>query len=207
MIRHFPNFVCWKEVLELYRKDRDLIFLDGISCYVFGLALGIKGNYFSGPQMAFILKKKTSSNYFLLASDIKTIEDDKKNILPFKESFVGDEELLEFINKAPKGSNIIIGISSPKQNYLANYLYSIRNDLEYFCLGAAVHQTWGFKYANTRLRGSGFQWLEFLLFQPRRTIGKQFQTWSEMLSILVSPSRIKLYKKFVHVSKDTKIYR
>jgi hypothetical protein len=204
MINHFPNFVCWKEIYRIYDKSRDNVYLDSISCYVLGLLLGVKGNYLSGPEMAFRLTEKPlGSFYFLLAEEIQDIEKAKKLVLPFKDSFTGDKSVLKFINSVPVNGKVIIGVSSPKQNVLAGYLFSIRSDLEYYCLGAAVKQTWGFKGANTRLRGTGFQWLEFLLFQPKRTLGKQAKTVVEIFLILCSPARIKLFRKFVGVTKQS----
>lgn len=204
MIHHFPNFVCWKEIYKAYDESRDKVYLDSISCYVLGLFFGVKGNYFSGPEMAHNLAKKSAGDfYFLLSEDIQSIENSKKLVLPFKESFTGDKSTLEFINSVPVNRKIIIGISSPKQNILANYLFSVRSDLEYFCLGAAVKQTWGFKGANTILRGTGFQWLEFLLFQPKRTIKKQAKTLIEAFLILCSLRSIKLYREFVIVTKES----
>ncbi|MDA9039819.1 hypothetical protein N9H54_01500 [Gammaproteobacteria bacterium] len=202
MINHFPNFVCWKEIYQIYDKSRDTVYLDSISCYVLGLLFGVKGNYFSGPEMAHSLAKKPLGDFhFLLSEEIGDIEKAKKLVLPFKESFIGDKSVLEFINSVPVNGKVILGISSPKQNVLAAYLFSVRSDLEYFCLGAAVKQTWGFNGGNTRLRGTGFQWVEFLLFQPKRTLGKQAKTLVEAFAILCSPTRIKLFREFVAVTK------
>tara|TARA_B100001173_G_scaffold298931_1_gene297004 strand:+ start:328 stop:954 length:627 start_codon:yes stop_codon:yes gene_type:complete len=206
MIHHFPNFVCWKEIYKIYNESRDQVYLDSISCYVLGLLFGIKGNYFSGPEMAYSLAKKPLGDFhFLLSEEIRDIENTKKLVLPFKESFIDDKSVLEFINSIPINGKVILGISSPKQNVLANYLFSVRSDLEYFCLGAAVKQTWGFKGANTRLRGTGFQWVEFLLFQPRRTIEKQAKTIFEAFTILFSPKRIKQFREFVAITKKNEL--
>ena len=83
LIHHFPNFVCWKEIFSLYNSDRDIVYLDSILCFLLGLMLGQRGNYFSGPQMAHRLVTKSPSKfYFLLAEDIDLIDKDKKLILP-----------------------------------------------------------------------------------------------------------------------------
>jgi hypothetical protein len=202
MVHHFPNLVCWQEIYQIYDKSRDIVYLDGISCYLLGLSIGIKGNYFSGPEMAYSLAKKSLEDvYFLLAEEIDGIEKTKKLVLPFKNSFTDDKSVLGFINSVPVNGKVILGVSSPKQNVLANYLFSIRPDLEYFCLGAAVKQTWSLKGANTRLRGTGLQFLEFLVFQPKRTIPKHLRTWAELIRILCSPSEIRLFRKFVAVTK------
>lgn len=202
MINHFPNFVCWKEIYQIYDESRDILYLDSISCFVLGLVVGVNGNYFSGPEMAYKLAKKPLGDfYFLLSEEIEDIEKAKKLVLPFKESFTGDKTVLDFINSVPVNGTVVLGISSPKQNVLANYLFSSRPDLEYFCLGAAVKQTWGVKGGNTRLRGTGLQWLEFLLFQPKRTLGKQAKTLVEAFTMLCSPRRIKLFREFVVATK------
>ena len=198
MINHFPNFVCWKDIYQNYDKSRDTVYLDSISCYVLGLLLGVKGNYFSGPEMAYSLTAKPFETlYFLLAEDVENIKEGNKFVLPFKEDFTDDKGMLEFINSVPVNRKLIIGVSSPKQNVLAKYLFSIRPDLEFYCLGAAVKQTWGFSNGNTILRGTGLQWLEFLIFQPKRTLIKQAKTLYEILRIIFSPARIKLFREFV----------
>lgn len=202
MVNHFPNFVCWKEIDQIYDKRRDVIFLDSISCYALGLMLGVKGKYFSGPEMAHVLAQDSFEDcYFLLAEDIQSIPENRKIILPFKANFDGYKPVLNFLHSIPNKGLVIVGISSPKQNFFANYLYSVRPELDYFCLGAAVKQTWGLS-ANTILRGSGFQWLEFMIFQPRRTIGKMARTIIEALTIIVSPLRLKLFRKFVKITKS-----
>jgi len=180
------------------------VYIDSVSCYVLGLLFGVKGNYFSGSEMADNLSKKPLQTlYFLLSEDIQGIEKGNKIILPFKDSFTGDKGVLEFIKFVPVNSKVVIGVSSPKQNVLANYLFSIRPDLKFYCLGAAVSQTWGFRNANTRLRGTGFQWIEFLLFQPKRTMGKLANTLVEILRIICSPARLKLFREFVGVTKQS----
>ena len=152
--------------------------------------------------MAHVLAQDSFEDcYFLLAEDIQSIPENRKIILPFKANFDGYKPVLDFLHSIPKKGLVIVAISSPKQNFFANYLYSVRPELDYFCLGAAVKQTWDLN-ANTILRGSGFQWLEFLLFQPKRTLGKQAKTLVEIFLILCSPVRIKLFRKFVAVTKQ-----
>lgn len=197
MIHHFPNFVCWQEIFQSYDKSRDKLYIDSISCKIVGLLVGAKGYYFSGPQMAhYLLHSVNESCFFLLANDIASIERKNKLVLSVKDSFEDDIDLLNFIEIIPKNSKVILGISSPKQNKLGIYLYKLRPDLEYFCLGAAVQQTWGIS-ANTFLRGTGFQWLEFLLYQPKRTLRKQKETWMKAFAILFSPSKVSEYRKFI----------
>lgn len=205
MIHHFPNFVCWKEVYENFQCDRDVISLDGISCRVVGALLGVSGNYFSGPEMAHRLKKQCDNNlFFLLPKNIKSIADHKKFILPFADTFDNDELLNDFIKKIPINSIVIIGISSPKQNYLARYLHSVRRDLKFFCLGAAVLPTWGSDYGNTVLRGTGFQWLEFLIIEPKRTFKKQVATWRAIFKVLRNHEERSIFKEFVAATKKPK---
>lgn len=197
MVNHFPNLVCWKEIFQIYDKNRDIVFLDGISSHFLGLLLGARGNYFSGPQMAHALAQDSFEDcYFFLPEDIQSIPQNRKIILPFRAHFDGYQPILNFLDSVPSTGLVVIGISSPKQNVFANYLYTIRPELDYFCLGAAVKQTWGLN-ANTWLRGSGLQWLEFMIFQPRRTIGKITRSIIEALSIIASPTRIRLFRQFV----------
>lgn len=205
MVHHFPNFVCWREIFDSYNKDRDLIYIDSILCFLVGILVGKFGHYFSGPQMANRLFNGCSDRqYFLPSENIKTISADKKLVLAFKSPFEGDAEVLSFIENLPHESFLIIGVSSPKQNILANYLYSIRPDLRYLCFGAAVEITWGMTNANTMLRGTGFQWIEFLIVYPKRTIGKISNSILEAVLILSSRKSIMLFRRFVMESKHSK---
>lgn len=198
MIHHFPNLVCWEEVYGNFNRNRDILYVDSISCHLLGLVLATKGKYYSGPEMAYSLSEKADDKYyFLLPEEIKRISNKKCLVLEFKDSFVDDEEVLSFIRDIPSGSYIILGISSPKQNNLAIYLHSLRPDLDYFCLGAAVKLTWGSNYSNTRLRGTGLQWLEFLLFQPIRTFEKLATQSKEVLNIFSSVKSLRKFRSFI----------
>jgi hypothetical protein len=170
-----------------------------------GVLAGRVGHYFSGTQMAHRLFRESSDQlYFFLAENVEEISVDKKLILPFKSSFERDPEVLDFLENIPHGSTLVVGVSSPKQNVLANYLYRIRPDVRYFCLGAAVQITWGVEYSNTKLRGSGFQWIEFLVLHPKRTIGKICISIFESLLVFTSRKRIRLFRKFVLASTHNK---
>ena len=205
MVHHFPNFVCWREIFSAYNRGRDLIYIDSILCFLVGILVGRVGNYFSGPQMAYRLFNESSDQlYFLLAENLEKISEDKKFVLPFRLSFEGDTEVLSFLETLPHGSSLVIGVSSQKQNILANYLHSLRPDLRYFCLGAAVQITWGMKHANTKLRGSGFQWIEFLLLHPKRTVSKLSNSFMEVFIILSSRKSIALFRRFVMASRHSK---
>jgi len=198
MIYHFPNFVCWEDIQQDYRPERDLVFLDSISCYLIGLILGKKGHYLPGSQMAHKLYENHRSDcFFLLSQEIESINHEKRLILPFKDSFEDDIALKKFVLSLPSNVKLIIGISSPKQNYLAHHLYTLRPDIELYCLGAAVELTWDTSYGNTQLRGTGLQWIEFFIFQPRRTLKKMIETLVAIISLIFSRRRITLYKIFV----------
>ena len=198
MINHFPNILCWEEVFQQYNSSRDRLYIDSISCRLLGLMLAVKGKYFPGTNMAHSLAEKFHDNcYFLLAEEISTISADKSLVLQHKDSFEGDTEVLSFLEKIPEGGFVVLGISSPKQNTLAIYLHDKRPDLEYFCLGAAVKLTWSDGDSNMKLRGTGFQWLEFLLLQPRRTVGKLPTHFMETIKIFSSIKKLKLFRSFI----------
>ena len=205
MIHHFPNFVCWKEIYNSYKDVRDLIYIDSTLCFLLGILFGKRGHFFPGTKMAyFLFNEPPEQQYFLLANNIKIINENKKLILPYKSSFEEDAELLNFIGKLPYESTLIIGVSSPKQNMLAIYLHSIRPDLRYFCLGAAVGITWSNKWFNFNLRGSGFQWVEFLVKQPKRTIIKIYHSTIAAFLVMSATKDIALFREFINVSKHSK---
>ena len=149
-IIHFPNLVCGEDIFKDFDILRDSIYLDSFSCYFLGWLVGVKGNYLPGSEMANRLYQESSDlHYFLLSDDITEIPISHKLILPFRDNFNEDNSVKSFVQGLPKNASVIIGISSPKQNKLAILLWNIRPDLTFFCIGAAVSQTWKEKNTNS----------------------------------------------------------
>ena len=198
MVHHFVNLVCWEDVFEDLKADRDKIYLDSISIYILAKFFKVGGNYFPGTKMASILKKRgPESMYFLLASDLIGVDCGGKMILPRRDSFDGEEAVKQFIHGLPAGVTVIVGISSPKQNKLAIFLSTIRPDLEIFCLGAALEMIMLQDSRGGFLSGSGFQWLSFFLLKPVRTFDKVVVTLKSAILILGRKSVRLRFKAFL----------
>lgn len=196
-IIHFPNLVCWEDIFEDFDMHRDKLFLDSFSCYVLGRLIGVKGSYLPGSKIANKLFYESSDlHYFLLSEEIKGIPNSHKLILSFRADFEEDDTVKKFVKSLPKNATVIIGISSPKQNKLAIMLWKLRPDLTFYCIGAAVSQTWT-KRNNNFMIGTGFQWIEFLLFQPKRTSYKLIMTVWKIFEIIRYKKKLNKYKEFV----------
>jgi hypothetical protein len=122
--------------------------------------------------------------------------------LPFSKTISTSGDVGKALKALPARTRVGLGISAPKQNYLAVAMHAIRPDLEYHCLGAAIAEyTPGKEEGSraTRLSGSGFEWLRFLTIAPRRTLGKIVKTVGEAFAIRFHPSSHNDFKRFAGI--------
>lgn len=92
-------------------------------------------------------------------------------ILPYYETDLPTESYLELKNflEIEFTKRVFIGISSPKQNLLAEKLSIDLPDLDFYCLGAALHKSGWHSQSIDRLNLNA---LFFLVTNPLRTVGK-----------------------------------
>ena len=102
-----------------------------------------------------------------------------------------------------KKGNLIIGISSPKQNKfaleMANFFlnqHGIKSDeIVIYCLGATVD--WFEKNKNKNI--TSFLWLSFLKNSPFRTLFKIYLTLKEILKITFIKNHQRKFLSFLNV--------
>lgn len=181
-------------MLELYVAERDQVWIDSVSLRASVARLrpdaecrpGTLILHQIGPGMA-----EAQDWFFFTAGPVAQLPADIQMTLPFFEAVTVPPDLAETLMALPANTRVGLGISAPKQNYLAAAMHALRPDLEYHCLGAAVagYAPQG-NGAVPALTGSGFEWLKFLIVSPKRTWSKIVATVREFLSIrLHRPSR------------------
>jgi hypothetical protein len=189
MTIHFVNLVSWSYFID---KDLDesIIFADSITFCLMARLLGLKLKQISGVSSAMQICDKISTGYLL--SEDKSIPN--SFVLPFWKDLneiTLDNELLNFISKY---ENIVISISSPKQDKLAMLINKIQLNKNIYCLGAAININKSVKF----LEYFNLMWLGFLFSNPIRTFNKIYITVNSITTILFSED---IKSNFICVAK------
>ena len=174
MTYHFVNILTWKYFYDNTRSNR-VIYVDGFFLQIAILiAAGKWVKKKSG--LNFYSQERFESDFHLLSKPTTV-----KNciLLPHWES-IDDITPEEWILRCAKEhDNIVIGISGPKQDRLADLIQNNLNDVgNIYCLGAAV-------YSKTYLNSENvfITWITMFLNAPLRTLRK-FGT--SLISVLSS---------------------
>lgn len=172
MIYHFVNLVGWKEIQSILHEGQHKVYCDSISMAIaVKLCLGTSPKLVSGVGFARTMLQ-TQKNVFFLLPDLSVAE--KLNLKSTAYDVLPKIELGDITNidiKIPKHiDQLVIAISSPKQNLLAQTI-TLQNpdlDLNVYCLGAAigVHQT--VKWFDIL----HLNFLYFMIKEPKRFIHK-----------------------------------
>lgn len=189
MINHYTNLVCWKSISSLQLTQQCEIWCDSIS---FALLLRIFGHRVElapGTRLIpFIRNQIKNPECLMLFSGEPDIETEcTVRILPFFTDRVTVPKSILSL-ESTKFKTIFIGISSPKQNELALELAKVFEGSDIYCVGAALDKAFdqNFCAISKHTRKKGFEWLIFLIFDPKRTTFKILQTLRSILEILIS---------------------
>jgi hypothetical protein len=182
MTNHFVNLVSWRYFIKKYSDKRN-IFIDSLSLYFCCRLFGFSTKKTSGVYF-FHNNIDIENSIFLLSEGNNLF---KNNIvLPFWKSI--DEISLDnlLIQKIEAYDSIVIGISSPKQDYLADLINDLYPEKNIFCLGAAVYTSSN----NLRSDKLSLNWLSMMLNDFNRFKEKIRITIKEFLLIIfISKSR------------------
>lgn len=190
MIYHYINLVAWDEVNDSYSSSRDVFFCDSVSLLIMARLFGKKVKLMPGPKALSSRKNLFSSDLTLfLVSDISVRSYSNRSIvLPFFEKEVYlNSDLLNYMEKI-NVENIFIGVSTPKQNSLAQLIYSKNKNVDIYCFGAAIASNFSNK-TSSKFDFLGFQWIGFLIESPTRTIKKIYLTLQSIKKILSSKDK------------------
>ena len=205
MIHHYINLVCWRPMLDLYDPTRDIVWVDSLSMQKLTNKIGFATAYRPGHYILNQIGpgKGTNDNWFFLTAQyIPEIGKDNQSVLPMLKQVKISAELRRTVEKLEIGTVVGIGISAPKQNFLAAQLYEIRPDLEYHCLGAALAElghlnSGGAKKFLLSHQGMGIFW--FLYSSPKRTLKKLIATIRARLSILFNQDEANAFIEFAQI--------
>lgn len=194
MTNHFVNLVSWRYFINKYSDKRN-IFIDSLSLYFCCRLFGFSTKKTSGVYF-FHNNIDIENSIFLLSEDNNLF---KNNIvLPFWKSI--DEISLDnlLIQKIEAYESIVIGISSPKQDYLADLINDFYPEKNIFCLGAAVYTSSN----NLRSDKMSLNWLSMMLNDFNRFKEKIRITIKEFLLIIFISKSRENFKYFLKILKN-----
>ena len=194
MTNHFVNLVSWRYFINK-NSDKRNIFIDSLSlyfcCRLFCFStIKTSGVYFFHNNI------DIENSIFLLSENNNLF---KNNIvLPFWKSI--DEISLDnlLIKKIDVYESIVIGISSPKQDYLADLINDLYPEKNIFCLGAAVYTSSN----NLRSDKLSLNWLSMMLNDFNRFKEKIRITIKEFLLIIFTSKSRENFKFFLKTLKN-----
>lgn len=208
MIHHYINLVCWREMLATYDPERDVVWVDSVSLKLLVAFFRRNAAYKPGTSVVSsieFVENSTKEWFFFTASHIESLPKDKQLPLPIFTEIKIPQNVMSILKALPSDTKVGLGISAPKQNYLAIAMHSIRSDLEYHCLGAALNierkQFAASKNGHT-VSGTGLEWIGFLIKYPTRTSAKIMKTLSEIFKIAFHKTSRALFLQFSEICKD-----
>lgn len=198
-IIHFVNLIGWEDLLKIMKEITEnrnyyqTFYCDTVSLKILSFFFSKNVKILNGPTALKAVKKKGNIQY-LVAKPMNF----SSIVLPSldnKELF--DKFVNSFIIEKP---NIAIGISSPRQNFLALEIAKKKHsniDSKIWCFGAAI-------YNQNNLVLSRLRLLSFFLSNPSRVFSKVFITIREIFKIIFFKK--KDFKEFCsHLEKYDKI--
>mgnify|MGYP006108665859 CR=1 FL=1 len=187
MTHHFVNIITWKYFCDK-KLNNASIYVDGFILKSVCLMFGLKAKKRSG--LNFYHDVINDSSCFLLPRPLGGFTDFL--VLPFWEEEKDIhiyKELRDFIKDK---SSIVIGISGPKQDHLANLIEIEFPNKQIYCLGAAV--------TTSRLISKEWliiTWPTMLYNDPIRTLLKLKASVWEMVDLVVSEKTKQDFKLFI----------
>ena len=172
---HFANILTWNYFIDNPMKNDKIVLVDG---FLLQLALYLlSGKWYAKTSgLNFYVRDNFSSALHLTDREIDGLH---TYILPFWQNIEDislDPELSKTIERC---KDIVIGISSPKQDRLAELIANVKRDSDIYCLGAAV-------YTRPKIRSEILlvTWLTMFFNNPVRTIRKFFFSVSALYKTL-----------------------
>lgn len=177
MTFHFVNILTW----EFFTENRS----EGLIIYVDGFLLQLALFLTTGKW----IKKKSGLNYyhnhqwsestlFLTSDGVQGFKNELS--LPVWDDATSLNISTSFLESISKFENIVIGISSPKQDFLALKIAREYPDIRLYCLGAALYTKRVLNSENV------FVTMATMLFNnPRRFVLKAFSSGKCFVSSMV----------------------
>lgn len=199
MIFHFLNLTCWRDVFADDGASTDVYVVDSRSLQfllrMFGYKVGRR------PGVEFVSRFREADVFFLTARPLVTVAVEKQLELPPLTAGDLKEYARTLDGYATDCANIVIGISSPKQNILARCAFK-GSRCKVYCLGAAVSDEYLAHEWTGRVNRP--HWISMLVRNPRRGVAKISSTVLEAILILLVPKMRRKFRAFgERVSADS----
>lgn len=191
MTHHFVNLVSW-QYFALNVKSYRIIYVDSLTLKIMLRVFGRKAKRLSGVGY-FAMSNFPSKTIFLTSS---TYEAKYSYVLPFWKTLDDIVLTADIKSEIKDFQTIVIGISSPKQDYLADLLIELYPHKEIFCLGAAIYE----EKTDKRIDSLGLNWFIMMLKNPERFFNKIRLTFSSAAKIIFLKKERTLFKSFMENS-------
>lgn len=187
MTHHFINIFTYKYFLK--NKENAKFHLDGFLLQVL-FALKFHKWIKKNSGLMFYYQQEFRNEIYLTAFPL---DDHRQSIvLPNWDSLENVRVSKNILEKLKKFDSIIIGISSPKQDFLAQQILKVYPEKNIYCLGAAIY-TKPLLNSDNVLNTS----LTMLFSNPLRYSKKVYKSLAIFISSIFIPKKslIKLYEK------------
>lgn len=193
-INHYVNLIGWEEILCLMKTNSTYnsnYFCDTISLKFLAKIFNYNVSLVPGPSIVNYVKSLDDCIFLTArATGMNEI------VLPF---FTCNKEIIKYFSGLNlNNTNIVLGVSSPRQNYIATIIAESKiNDFNLYCLGAAI-------YLDSENSQTNLYWKKFILSSPLRTLKKTFLTVFEICRIIFlkkKRNKFKLFISFLVLSK------
>ena len=192
MTHHFVNLVSWKYFAFNVKPHRK-IHVDSLTLKMMFRLFGRNTERLSGVGY-FGTSNFPEKTIFLTSSSYNS---KYCYVLPFWKTI--HEIILTADIKAQikDFQSIVIGISSPKQDYLADLIVEHFPNKEVFCLGAAIYEKKTAKWIDNL----GLNWFTMMVKNPQRFLKKIYITFRSANRIIFSKKERILFRSFMEISR------
>lgn len=199
MINHYINLSCWNEIIPLLEHESSVFWCDSMSLKFITMVFGYNVHWKPGTEFVDEIIGNMDKPTTLILTPHKELKNHSAKIiqLPFYSDKIYLSDDLKLV--LDEGfENIYIGISSPKQNFLAHKLVRYFPNSNIHCVGAAVEHAFDGAHQKRRLDASktGFEWLFLLAKNPKRGMMKISQTLHGIYRIFRFSNTRMEFKKF-----------
>ncbi|MDA8751056.1 WecB/TagA/CpsF family glycosyltransferase [Planktomarina temperata] len=194
---HYLALIGWKKISNLKLTSNTTIFADSLSLYFLIKLFHGTISYLPGAKFLKTVDIQDDKYVILSPYFLNQFEKEKQYIL---EAFDGrpyvSEKLNLWLKQIPIKSVLLLAISSPKQNILANEIAK-SFPFEIHCLGAAILEKNTSKFFLIKsATGHGVEWFARMLLNPKRFFIKTSLILREVAALAFSSQLRKDFEAF-----------